>query len=132
MSFALKSDNPPIQLAATKNKTLSHKVHAGNCERTRRAIMQRCQFKYKMGKDFCKKQDEKNAATCEDLRQRTESHKNNNTQKNLPAKRETQNKPLSNDPFNNCIRMSGCNYKQSDSAKKWCYSQCRKHRADNP
>lgn len=109
----------PVQLAANKYKTYTHKVHAGDCEQKRREINNRCLYKHKMSKKFCATQDKKNAAICDDLQRKHDEYQTQQQQKE-------ENYKAAEDRFNSCIKQSECDNKDKEIETKSCYEHCHK------
>ena len=119
LSSSTAASGSKITMAANKLKTIKHKVHTDNCQQKRKEIDNRCRYHHKMDKAFCDKQDEKNAAVCEDLKRKSDEH-------NAKQQQNKTHSQSADERFNACIRMSGCDNKTDDAATKWCYDHCHK------
>lgn len=105
--------------AASKHKTVTHKVNVRSCEKTRKAITNRCRYKHKFSKRFCDKQDRKNAKVCSNLRKKVAAHKRKIAKKKQALK-------AADAQFDACVKKSDCDHKPNEAAIKVCYNHCHK------
>lgn len=117
--YAAESSNKMIQVAANKYTTYTHKVNVDSCQSKRKEINNRCLYHHKMSKQFCAKQDAKNSAVCDDLEKRARDYEEQKKYRGEAAK-------ASEEKYNECIKVSGCDSRGDDEATKMCYEHCEK------